>query len=121
MTAVDVLKTKYMSDTTGRYATPMQCAVDSVREGGLRVFLKVEQCRVGKAVQCHALLGVTVCAMSCRVLFAGLDTGLHAYRPLHGAGLRAYGAGEAFSRHEDFVACPTFLSVWSAWDTHKMM
>jgi hypothetical protein len=38
---VDVLKTKYMSDTAGRYASPMQCAVDAVREGGFRIFMKV--------------------------------------------------------------------------------
>ena len=38
---VDVLKTKFMSDKAGRYASPLQCAVDSVREGGLRIFLKV--------------------------------------------------------------------------------
>lgn len=37
---VDVLKTRYMSDVTGRYATPMQCAVDTVKEGGVRVFMK---------------------------------------------------------------------------------
>lgn len=39
--AVDVLKTKYMSDTVGRYASPLQCAVGAVQEGGFKIFMKV--------------------------------------------------------------------------------
>lgn len=37
---VDVLKTKYMSDTTGRYGTPLTCMIESFKEGGFRIFLK---------------------------------------------------------------------------------
>mmetsp|Transcript_3193 Transcript_3193/g.5662 ORF Transcript_3193/g.5662 Transcript_3193/m.5662 type:complete len:317 (+) Transcript_3193:54-1004(+) len=37
---VDVLKTKYMSDTVGRYASPLQCAVGAVQEGGFKIFMK---------------------------------------------------------------------------------
>jgi hypothetical protein len=39
----------------------------------------------------------------CVLCSAGLDAGLHAHRSLHGAGLRAHGAGAAAAGHEDIV------------------
>ena len=37
---IDVIKTRYMSDSTNRYPSPLVCVVETYREGGIRAFFK---------------------------------------------------------------------------------
>ena len=37
---IDVIKTRYMSDTTNRYPSPFICVVETYREGGIRAFFR---------------------------------------------------------------------------------
>lgn len=39
--AADVIKTRYMSDKTGKYSSVIDCIVTTFKEDGVRGFLKV--------------------------------------------------------------------------------
>ena len=38
--AVDVVKSRYMSDLKGEYKSPIHCIVETYRRGGIRVFFQ---------------------------------------------------------------------------------